>query len=320
MIMQNRDKKVAVTSRSFSRHPILRAELQKRYDHIKFNDEGVRLEGKSLIEYLKGYEFAITALEKLTDEAFQSLPDLKVIGKYGVGLDMIDLEAMSRHGVKIGWTSGVNRRAVSELTLTLMLMLVRRLPEAFAQVQQNSWSQIVGRQLSQMTVGIVGCGNIGKDLVRLLQPFGSKTLAYDKRNYQEFYQEYGVKAVSFEELLHESDIVTLHLPLDEGTRLILDREKIGLMKAGAILINAARGGLIDESALYEALKNVRLGGAGFDVFAVEPPVDNPLLELENVITTPHIGGSSEEAILAMGMAAIEGLENYCDPMVLKEEL
>ncbi|MCX7966648.1 MAG: hypothetical protein N2596_08500, partial [Syntrophorhabdaceae bacterium] len=152
------------------------------------------------------------------------------------------------------------------------------------------------------------CGNIGKDLVRLLEPFECKIIVYDIQEYTEFYKKYNIITMNLEELIRESDIVTLHVPLNDTTRNILDRERLALMKKGSFLINTARGGLIDEDALKEMLKNGHLSGAALDVLSIEPPEDMELLNLPNVIVTPHIGGSTEEAILAMGRAAIRGLD------------
>jgi phosphoglycerate dehydrogenase-like enzyme len=305
---------LAVTSRSFSKHPILRKEALKRYPDAKFNDEGLSLRGASLVRFLDGYEKAITALEKIDDLTLNQLPDLKVIGKYGVGLDMIDLHAMKRHGVNLGWTGGVNKRSVSELVVSYSIALLHRIIFANAEVRNGEWYQVKGRQLSGCTIGIIGCGYVGKDLVKLLQPFNCKILAYDILDFKDFYTKYKVTPVGLEELIRRSDIVTLHLPLDKTTQNILNSEKLNLLKKDAVLINLARGGLIDEAALKELLVNQRIAGAALDVFEVEPPVDSSFSTMDNVLVTPHIGGSTEEAILAMGMSAIEGLENPKDPL------
>jgi D-3-phosphoglycerate dehydrogenase len=272
------------------------------------------LNGESLIEFLDGHEMAITALEKIDDSILKLLPNLKVIGKYGVGLDMIDLHAMKRHGVNLGWTGGVNKRSVSELVISYSIALLHRTIFANAEVRKGKWYQVKGRQLSDCTVGIIGCGHVGKDLVELLQPFNCKILANDVLDFNDFYKKYEVTSVGLEELIRKSDIVTLHLPLDKSTQNILDSDKLSLLKNDAVLINLARGGLVDEVALKELLNNNKIAGAALDVFEVEPPVDPSFATMDNVLITPHIGGSTEEAILAMGMAAIEGLENSEDPL------
>lgn len=314
--MTNSHSRVAVASRSFSRHPQLRAALLERYSQVSFNDAGLSLKGPALIEFLRGHDKAITALESLDDALFSALPELKIIGKYGVGLDMIDLAAMQRHGVQLGWTGGVNRRSVSELVIAFAIALLRHIPAGDRQVRGGGWQQLMGRQLSGRTVGIVGCGHIGKDLTPLLQAFGCRILAHDIRDFPDFYAAHQVRPVGLEELLASSDIVTLHLPHDASTHNILSAERLALMRPDALLINAARGGLLDEGAVKAMLKEGRLAGAAFDVFAGEPPEDMELIGLPNVLSTPHVGGSSEEAVLAMGLAAIAGLDQAGDPMLV----
>ena len=306
---------LVVASRSFSKHPILRKEVLNRYPDAKFNDEGLSLSGDSLADFLAGYEKAITALEKIDESILKQLPELKIIGKYGVGLDMIDLHAMKKYDVQLGWTGGVNKRSVSELVVSSAIALLHRSVFANAEARKGEWYQVKGRQLSECTVGIIGCGHVGKDLVKLLRPFSCKILVHDILNFEDFYQENDVIATELDELIKQSDVVTLHLPLDSSTKNIMDREKLDLLKSDAILINLARGGLIDETALKELLKKKKIAGSALDVFVTEPPTDNDLIELENVLVTPHIGGSTEEAILAMGMAAIDGLENAQDPLI-----
>jgi len=301
--------RIAVCSRSFSRNPVLRAELQERYDNVTFNDAGLSLAGDALVDFVRGHDRAITALERLDESFFAAVPELTVVGKYGVGLDMIDLAAMRRLGVRLGWSGGVNRRSVSELVISAAIALLRHVPKATAEVRAGGWRQLIGRQLTDKTVGIVGCGHIGKDLTPLLKAFGCTVLAHDILDFPEFYAKHGVEAVGLDDLLRRSDVVTLHLQLDLSTRNILSAERLALMRPDAILINCARGGLVDEAAVTAMLKTGRLGGAAFDVLANEPPDDQDLLRLDKVMVTPHIGGSAEEAVLAMGRAAIAGLEH-----------
>ena len=184
--------KVAVASRSFSKHPVLRTKLLEQYSNVKFNDAGLSLSGESLIEFLSGYDKAIIALEEVNDPFLSALTDLKVISKFGVGLDKIDLNAMNRHGIKLGWTGGVNKRSVSELVVSAAISLLHRTVFASAEVGHGEWYQIKGRQLSECTVGIIGCGHIGKDLVSLLKPFNCNVLSHDILDFSEFYLENGV--------------------------------------------------------------------------------------------------------------------------------
>jgi phosphoglycerate dehydrogenase-like enzyme len=299
---------IAVASRSFSRHPVLRSELLERYSNVRFNDAGSALDGERLIEFARGRRKLITALERVDGALLSALPELEVIGKYGVGTDMLDKEALIRHGVRLGWTGGVNKRSVAELVIAFAIALLRHVPLCHREIRDGIWTNRQGRQLTGRTVGIIGCGHIGKDLTTLLRAFGCKVLAHDILDFPRFYDTYQVEPASLEELLRRADIVTLHVPLNDSTRHMLSAERLALMKPEAVLINAARGGLVDEAAVKRMLTAGRLAGAGFDVFATEPPEDPELLGLPNFLATPHIGGSSEEAVLAMGRAAIRGLD------------
>jgi len=300
---------VAVTSRSFSHHPILRGELLARYATVTFNDEGTSLSGQKLIDFLRGHGKAITALEVLDAAVFAALPELKVVSKYGVGLDMIDLAAMESRGVLLGWTGGVNKRSVAELAIAGMIALLHLVPQANQEVRNGKWRQLRGRQLTGRTVGIVGCGHVGKDVAVLLRAFDCRVLAHDILDFPEFYRQHQVTPMGLDDLLHQAEIVSLHLPFDETTQDILSVARLEAMLPGAYLVNTARGGLVDEAKLKEMLQQGRLSGAAFDVFAQEPPGDLELLRLPNFLATPHIGGSTEEAVLAMGRAAIQGLDH-----------
>jgi D-3-phosphoglycerate dehydrogenase len=309
----NRTDKIAVCSRSFSRNQQLRAELLARYEKVTFNETGRQLEGDDLIAFLRGHNKAITALERIDERILTSLPELRAIGKYGVGLDMIDINAMRRHGRRLGWTGGVNRRSVSELVISFAIALLRKIPAANREVLSGTWRQSVGGLLSERTVGIVGCGHVGKDLVGMLKPFRCGIIVNDIRQYADFYAEHGIIALSLEALLSEADVVTIHVPYDSSTRNLINAQRLALMKPASILINTARGGIVDESALKQCLLSGGIAAAAFDVFSEEPPSDEELLNLPNFLATPHIGGSAAEAILEMGRAAIRGLDENALP-------
>ncbi|MEX2311464.1 MAG: NAD(P)-dependent oxidoreductase, partial [Rhodospirillales bacterium] len=194
------------------------------------------------------------------------------------------------------------------------ISMLRHVPDANAEVRNGAWRQIIGRQLSDCTVGIIGCGHVGKELARMLRAgFGCTVLAHDIADFSDFYTEHGIRQTDLQTLLSLADVVSLHLPLDPSTQNILNAERLASMKPGAVLINTARGGLVDETALKGCLQQGPLAAAAFDVFAVEPPADTALLQLPNFLATPHIGGSAEEAIVAMGRAAIEGLDHFRVP-------
>jgi phosphoglycerate dehydrogenase-like enzyme len=300
---------VAVASRSFSRNPTLRQELLDRYPQSRFNDEGTAvMSGQRLIDFLRGYDKAITGLDVLDDDVFRAVPELRIVSKYGVGLDMIDLDAARVHGVSVRWTPGVNRQSVAELTICFMIALCRSVVPLASELAAGGWRHPGGRQISSATIGIVGCGQVGQQVARLCRAFGARVIAHDIRSYDDFYRDAGVTPVSLDDLLEQADIVTLHVPLDASTRGLIDARALARMKPEAFLINTARGGIVDEVALKQALVATRIAGVAFDVFTIEPPLDRELLMLPTFVGTPHIGGGTREAVLAMGRAAIAGLD------------
>ena len=311
---------VAVASRSFSRNPRLREELAARYSKIRWNPTDRVLAGDELIEFLRGHSKAITGLDRLDERVFAAVPELRLISKYGVGLDMIDLDAARRHGVSVRWTPGVNRQAVAELTIALMIALNRQIVPLASGMRDRRWRQPVGRQISSAIVGVVGCGHVGQEVARLCRAFGATVTAYDIRAYHDFYRAHDITPVNLATLLERSDIVTLHVPLDASTRGMVGAREIALMKRTACLINTARGGIVDETALKAALTSECLAGAAFDVFATEPPLDDELLRIPSFLATPHIGASTEEAALAMGRAAIGGLDASPESIDLTAEI
>lgn len=300
--------RIAVASRSFSRNAALRAELAAKYADVTFSESTEVLDGALLVALLRGHDRAIIGLERIDDEVLAQVPELRIISKYGVGLDGLDLEAIARRGVKLAWTGGVNRRSVAELTLAFAIALLHRVPETSVALRAGAFQRQVGRQLTGRVVGIIGCGFVGKDLVSLLAPFGCRVLAHDIRDYPEFYAATGVAPVGLDRLLAEAEVVTLHVPLDDSTRGMIGAPQLARMRQGGYLINAARGGLVDEPALAAALSSGHLAGAACDVFQREPEASPALLALPTFLGTPHIGGSTAEAQLAMGRAAIAGLE------------
>ncbi len=303
---------LAVTSRSFSKHPVLRQELAEKYANITFNDDGASLKDAELVKFLRSHSHAIVALERIDAAILDQLPELKVVSKYGVGIDNLDLRAMHDRGIKVGWTPGVNRRSVAELALCFMIAGIRFVITAHHEVQNGLWRQLNGGLLSGKTVGIIGCGHVGKDLIGLLKPFGCRVLVNDVVDVAEFCGKAGAEVSSLDKLLAESDVVSIHVPLNSGTRGWFGKEMLAKMKPGSVLINTARGQMVDELALKDSLQSGHLAAAAFDVLGVEPPTDRGLIELPNFFVTPHIGGSATEAVLAMGRAAISGLSEARD--------
>ena len=263
-----------------------------------------------LVVFLSDRDAAIMGLENLTADMLDQLPELKIISRMGVGLDNVDPAMLRDRGIRIGWTGGTNRRSVAELMVAFSICALRHVGPLYAAMRNGERPRHqMGRHLSGRVVGLHGCGNVGKDVVRLLQAWDCQILAHDLLDFPEFYDEFGVTPVAFEDLVTRSEVVSLHIPLDDTTRGLYSAEVLDLMRDDAVLINTCRGGIIDEYALKQRLMEGRLAAACFDAFAVEPPTDDELLNAPNFLCTPHIGGSAEEARLAMGRAAIDGIED-----------
>lgn len=305
----NKIDKIAVCSRSFSQNNALRSKLLEEYEHVKFNDHGISLSGDSLVHFLEGYDAAIIALEIIDTYVLSRLPNLKVIGKYGVGLDKLNLGAMDKYGVKLGWTPGVNARNVAEYTVAMCLNMLKQIPKSMQVASEGCWYQVKGYQLSSMTYGILGCGHVGKALVRLLRGFGCKILICDIKDLTDYCNDNDIEQVSLTELAERSNVLSIHIPKNATTTDILDESLLMKMKRGSYVVNSARGGLVDEQAIIRLLESGHLAGAAFDVLAEEPPLDTRFIDHEKTLVTTHIAGSSHEAILAMGLAAINGLIN-----------
>ena len=302
--------RIKVTSRSFSRHPVLKKELETLFPNSVFNQDGPETGLPDLEHFLADADALILGLEMMDRSLLGRLKNLKIIAKYGVGLDNVDLEAAVEYGIQVGWTGGVNKRSVSEQTLGFMLGLTRNLFRSGFQLKTGSWDKQGGSQLTGKCVGIIGCGNIGTDLIHLLQPFAVKILINDVVDKQGVVDTYGIKQVPKDELLTESDFVSLHVPLTDQTFHMVNEDFLRSMKPSSFLINTSRGSVIDQSSLKKFLQDGLIAGSALDVFESEPPDDIEFLQLPNLMITPHIGGNAEEAVLAMGRSAIKHIKNY----------
>lgn len=302
--------KIAVTSPSFSINEVLQKEIYTYFPNAKLNLQGTRFNKEELMCYIQDADGIVVGLESIDETVLSACPKLKIVSKYGVGLNNIDVEACKKRGVYVGWTGGVNRLSVAEMTLGYMLMLARNLYVTSNQLKNGIWNKSGGFQLSGKTVGIVGVGHIGKELIRLLKPFGCRILVNDIINQETYYHENGLIEVSKEILFKEADIVTLHTPLDNTTENLVSLDILKTMKSSAFLINSARGGIINECDLKYALQHGVIAGAAVDAYVEEPPTDSEFLTLPNLICTPHIGGNAQEAVEAMGRSAIHHLREY----------
>lgn len=301
---------VAVASRSFSMDSFLREKLTSQYKNVIFNDQGKSFQGAELVNFLKSADKAIIALEKIDENILKDLPNLKLISKYGVGLDNINFEALRKHNVQLAWKGGVNKRSVAELALHFILGTVRGSFHSHHDIQNGTWVQFKGFNLTGKTVGVLGLGYVGQELIPMLKAFDVNILGFDIHDRGDFCKKHNVTQVgTIEELFSKSDVVSIHIPHTTKTNKIVNERLINSMKKGSFLVNTARGGIVDEQALLAALKSSQLASAAFDVFEKEPMENEELKKLPNFYFTSHIGGSSIESIRLMGSAAIEGLNN-----------
>lgn len=301
---------IVVTSPSFSCNKILQDEIYKYFPNAKLNLDGKRFNQYELIEYIQDADAIIVGLESMNDEVLSHCQNLEIISKYGVGLNNIDLKACKKRNINIGWTGGVNKLSVAEMTLGYMLMLCRNLFVTSNELKNGIWNKSGGFQLSGKKIGIIGVGYIGKEVVRLLKPFDCEIYVNDIINQDKYYKENGLIEVSKEDIFKMCDIVTIHTPYDNTTKDLINISVFKTMKQSSFIINSARGGIINENDLKYALQNNIISGAAIDAYVEEPPKDKELLNLPNLICTPHIGGNALEAVEAMGMSAIKHLVEY----------
>jgi D-3-phosphoglycerate dehydrogenase len=305
--MNLKECKVLVTATSYGKNdPGLKTELESSVAAVIYNPVGKPLTSQEVSQLLPGIDGCIAGLDQFDENALKSADRLKVISRYGVGYDKIDINAANARGIIITNTPGVNSSSVAELAIGFMLALARQIPEAVEAVHQGKWPRFSGISLEGKTIGIIGLGSIGKQLAKRLAGFECNLLAFDPQADREFSEKNQVRITGMDELLEKSDFVSLHLPVLPNTREMVNAEFLMKMKKGSFLINTARGELIHEEALFEAITNGHVRGAGLDAFQTEPPEpSNPLLTLPQVVCTPHLGAQTDNATNMMGRTAME---------------
>lgn len=269
------------------------------------------LSPKIQIERAKDADILIIANMPLSGEVIRNCPNLKFINVAFTGVDHVDLEAAKENHIAVSNASGYSNESVAELALCMMLSLLRNVPQVEERCRQGSTKDgLVGRELKGKTVGIIGVGAIGTRTAQLCQAFGCKIIGY--RRHPEKNPVEGITYVSLEELLRQSDIVSVHCPQTSETIGMINKERLSLMKPSAILINAARGPIVDSNALADALNEGRIAGAGIDVFENEPPLntDHPLLHSKNTMVTPHVAFASEESMLARAEIVFKNIQAW----------
>jgi D-3-phosphoglycerate dehydrogenase len=301
--------KVLITPRSYAKHSTEPLSLLsgKGVETVR-NETGSIMPPDEFRRALAGCDGVIIGVEPLTAEVLEEVPTLRAVAKYGVGTDNIDLAYCEEHGIKVSITAGANSDAVADYALALMLALARKVNVIDARCRRGDWKKLTTSDVARRKLGLLGLGAIGRGVARRARGFSMDVLAYDVYWDEAWAAAEGVaRAADPDEICRTCDFISLHLPLTDETAGIIGADRIALMKPDAFLINTARGGLIDDAALLAALRSGSIGGAGLDVFAVEPPEDPAWYGLDNVVMGSHCAASTVGAINAMGMAATENI-------------
>lgn len=301
--------KVLVTPRSFGRHSNQPDDILTASGvEVKKNPYGKILTEEQMIEEIKEVDGIIVGVDPLNKEVLQHAKKLKVISKYGVGIDNIDVEYAKEKNIEVVTAVNANADAVADYTLALMLSVARKVVEIDRECRKLNWGKITTVDIHQKTLGLVGLGNIGKKVAQRAKGFDMDVLAYDLIPDKTYAESSGVQYVdALDEIFEKSDFISLHLPLNKHTEHIVSKEQLERMKSTAVLVNTARGGLIDEQALLEALRDNAIWGAGVDVFESEPPQNKELLELDNIVIGSHCAASTVQAIDNMGIISSSNL-------------
>ena len=287
---------------------------------LRVNEYGRKMTSEELAQDIKDAEVLVAGTEKITEEVLKNAPNLKLISRVGIGLDGIDFDLCKKYGVRVAYTPDAPTMAVAELCVGLMLDLARKISQTNYNLKyKNIWHRHMGMLLYGKTVGIFGMGRIGKSLIHLLNGFNVKFKVCDIEPDIAFGRLYNVEFVSKDELLKESDIVSINIPLKKDTINFITNKELLLMKESAILINTARGGIVNEDDLYDAIKNKTIAAAAVDVFE-EEPYNGRLKELDNILLTCHMGASTVDSRTDMEVQAIEEAIRYKNNQPLKNEV
>ncbi|RKL63387.1 hydroxyacid dehydrogenase [Thermoanaerobacteraceae bacterium SP2] len=303
---------VLITSRSFSQvsdEPV--KILRENNINYKFKEKPGLMEEKDFLEVIDEFDAIIIGADKINGNVLNSSKRLKLICKHGTGVDNIDIEAARKNGIIVTNVPATNSNAVADFTFGLIIDLLRKISDNIISVRNGEWVKTIGVDIYGKTIGIIGFGEIGKRVAKRAIGFDMNVLAYDPYLNGSLNSFSHVKFVDMDLLLRSSDIVTIHVPLNQNTINLIDEDELNKMKKGAFLVNTSRGGIVNESALYEYLKKGHLAGAALDVLKVEPaPKNNPLLTLENVLITSHIASYSKEALNAVSMICAKNVVKF----------
>jgi D-3-phosphoglycerate dehydrogenase len=300
--------KILVTPRSLTKGGDPSLELLKGAGHqLVFCTPGKSPDEQELRGLVPGCEGWLAGVEKITEAVLARAEGLTVISRNGTGVDSIDLEACERRGIRVLRAEGANARGVAELTIGLMLSLLRSVSFGDARLKAGGWERRQGTEMEGRTLGVIGTGRIGKLVTRFALAMDMRVIGFDAYPDAAYAPAAAFRYARLEELLSSSDIVTLHCPHTPGAKPLIDAAAIARMKKGAVLVNTARGGLVNDAALLAALEDGRLAGYGVDAFEKEPPGPSPLLRHDRVIATPHIGAFTAESVSRATRVAVENL-------------
>ena len=313
--------KLFVSTHPFSSTSLIPMRLIKENSiELSVNDHGRKITPKELVQDIKDAEVLVAGTEKITEEVLKNAPNLKLISRVGIGLDGIDFELCKKYGVRVAYTPDAPTMAVAELCVAMILDLARKVTYTNNNLKENSvWNRYMGTLLYGKTIGILGMGRIGKSLIHLLSSFNVKFKVYDIEPDLAYGRLYSVEFVSKEEVLKNSDVISVNVPLKEDTYNYITIKELKLMQKHSILINTARGGIINEDDLYTALKENIISAAAVDVFEKEP-YNGKLKELDNCLLTCHMGASTIDSRTDMEVQAIEEAIRYKNNQPLKNEV
>lgn len=298
--------KVIVTARSFGQANDAPIKLLEEHGcEVVRVATGKPMSAEELIPHIADADAVIAGLDVYGKDVIDAAKNLKVISRYGVGYDKVDICAARAKNVAVTITPGANENSVADLAMALMLSAARHVPAVNDGVKAGGWGRTLGGEMWQKTLGVIGLGRIGKGVVKRAKGFGMDVLCYEKYPDEAFGKEYGVTYTGLDTLLKNSDFITVHVPLLPDTKNLISDKEFDVMKNTAVVVNTARGGIIDEAALATALKEGKIAAAALDATEQEPPVGSPLLDIPNCIITSHIGGFTRDAVNNMGMMAAQ---------------
>lgn len=286
-------------------------------------DVKIDLKPEELQKLIKNYDgLIVRSSTKVTKDIIDVAENLKVIARAGTGIDNVDVESATKKGIVVMNVPGGNTISAAENTIALLMSMSRNIPQANASMKNGKWEKkkFTGVEIHNKILGIIGLGRIGTEVAKMAQGLGMQTIGYDPFVSQEYAKKIGVEYVALEEVLKKSDYITVHTPLNKETKHLIGEKEFTLMKDGVKIINCARGGIIDETALYNAIKNGKVAGAALDVFEKEPPENNPLLTLDSVVVTPHLGASTQEAQVRVAVDVAKQVIDFLKRGIIRNAL